>query len=424
MESSRSMRQAWTAVIAGTSVNLCLGILYAWSMWKTELVSAEKAGTPMSGLNEGWTYLNAGEGNWAFSLCGFIFALTMIPGGRLQDRYGPRLGTALGGVLLAGGCILAGVMHSFVGLVVGFGVLGGLGMGFGYAAATPAAVKWFGPARRGLVVGIVVAGYGAAMIYISPLAGKLIAQYGVSGSFIGLGILFSAVILTAAFFLKPPPPDYVAPLANNVAQPVAARQWTAGEMLRSPQFYALFLMYLGSAQVGLLVIGNIKPLFNELAADAPELKSEWWMVFTFLGVINALGRVGTGVYSDKTGRRNAYLINAIPAVAAILLLHWTIETRNTLAFFAAVGVIAWQYGGGLSILPAITADFFGTKNMGLNYGLVFLGWGAAFFVPQVATIMKDGPATLSHAAIWLSAGLSALGILVAVFLKKPAESPS
>src|SRR6185312_10016009 len=123
-------------------------------------------------------------------------------GGRIQDRYGPRLGATLGGLSLAGGCILAGLMRSYAGLLLGFGVLGGIGMGLGYAAATPAAVRWFGPHRRGLVVGLVVAGYGGAAIYISPLAKFLIASYGLSGSFIGLGIFFGIVILLAAQLLS------------------------------------------------------------------------------------------------------------------------------------------------------------------------------------------------------------------------------
>ena len=107
----------------------------------------------MTGLNEGWTYLSDAEGTWAYAVCGFTFALFMIPGGRIQDRYGPRLGATLGGLCLAAGCIVAGLMKSYTGLILGFGIFGGIGMGFGYAASTPAAVRWFGPHRRGLVVG-------------------------------------------------------------------------------------------------------------------------------------------------------------------------------------------------------------------------------------------------------------------------------
>src|SRR6266849_5522455 len=189
--------KAWVVTFAGTAVNLCLGILYAWSVWKARLIAdaGHPPGSPMSGLDEGWSYLTDAQATWAYAICGFVFALAMIPGGRLQDKCGPKLGATLGGLCLAGGCILAGVMKSYTGLLLGFGMLGGIGMGLGYAAATPAAVKWFGPHQRGLIVGLVVGGYGGAAIYISPLAKWLIATYGLSGSFLGLGALFAVVII-------------------------------------------------------------------------------------------------------------------------------------------------------------------------------------------------------------------------------------
>src|SRR5262249_34517730 len=150
-------------------------------------------------------------GTWAYAICGFVFALCMIPGGRLQDRHGPKIGATVGGLFLAGGCILAGLLKSYTGLILGFGVMGGIGMGRAYAATTPAAVKWFGPHQRGLIVGLVVGGYGAAAIYISPLAGFLIRDYGLSGSFIGLGIFFALVVVIAGQLLSWPVPGYVPP---------------------------------------------------------------------------------------------------------------------------------------------------------------------------------------------------------------------
>src|SRR4029079_4005819 len=123
--------RAWVVTAAGTAVNLCLGILYAWSVWSASLVPKDKSryGQPMTGLNEGWTYLTVAEGTVAYSICGFTFALCMIPGGRIQGRHGPRVGVILGGLCLAAGCVLAGLMRSYTGLVIGFGVLGGVGMG-------------------------------------------------------------------------------------------------------------------------------------------------------------------------------------------------------------------------------------------------------------------------------------------------------
>jgi len=179
--------QAWVTVLAGTAINLCLGILYAWSMWGTALTDVEKAGQPMTGLNEGWIYLTNAQASTPYSLCVIIFALLMIPGGKIQDKISPKFGAILGGLLLAAGCIIAGMMKSYTGLIIGFGIFGGIGMGIGYAAPTPAALKWFGPHRRGLIAGIVVGGYGGAALYVGPLANYLIKNFGITGSFVTLG---------------------------------------------------------------------------------------------------------------------------------------------------------------------------------------------------------------------------------------------
>src|SRR6185295_10434134 len=149
----------------------------------------------------------------------------------IQDRFGPKIGATGGGLFLAAGCILSGLMKSYTGLVLGFGILGGIGMGLAYAATTPAAVKWFGPHQRGLIVGLVVGGYGGAAIYISPLAKWLIAEHGLSGSFIGLGILFALVVVVAGQLLAWPPSGYVPPtLAVAAEKQVMTRvDWPASE---------------------------------------------------------------------------------------------------------------------------------------------------------------------------------------------------
>ncbi len=214
--------KAWIVTFAGTACNLCLGILYAWSVWKGVLVNkalAEK-GEIMTGLNAGWPYLTDAQGTVAFFLCGIMFTIFMIPGGRIQDKYGPKLGATIGGLCLAVGCILAGIMKSYTGLIIGFGILGGIGMGIGYAAPTPAALKWFGPHRRGLIAGLVVAGYGAAALYIAPFADYLIKGYGISASFIGLGIFFAVVVIIAGQLLSNPPAGYVPP--GPVVKPSAS----------------------------------------------------------------------------------------------------------------------------------------------------------------------------------------------------------
>jgi MFS transporter, OFA family, oxalate/formate antiporter len=420
--------RAWIVVGAGTTVNLCLGILYAWSIWKANLVGNAQypPGTAMAGLNEGWVYLTDAQATWAYAICGITFALVMIPGGLLQDKLGPRLGATLGGLFLGCGCILAGVGRSYLALVSGFGVLGGIGMGLGYAAATPAAVKWFGPHRRGLVAGLVVGGYGAAAIYISPVAKYLIANYGISGSFIGLGIFFAVVIVAAAQFLAAPGSEYRpsaagsgAAAAASAAQSITREQWSARSMLGTWQYYAMLLLFVASAQSGLLVIANAAPILNDTAQGVGLLAANAWLLASFGGLVNAAGRVGTGVYSDRIGRRNAYTINGLAAVACLLLTPSIMRSGSVPLLFVAVGIAYWQYGGGLSLMPAMTADFFGANDLGIKYGLVFFGWGIAFLVPQLAGYLRDLTGTLDYAFY-----LSGLLMLAAVLLSRAVHRPA
>jgi len=409
------------------AVNLCLGILYAWSVWKANLVgdAAHPPGSPMSGLDAGWTYLTDAQATSAYAACGMIFALMMIPGGRIQDRYGPRFGATLGGLFLAAGCILAGLMKSYLGLLLGFGVLGGIGMGFGYAATTPAAVKWFGPHRRGLVVGLVVGGYGAAAIYIAPLAKALIAAYGLSGSFIGLGVLFALVVVVASRFLVFPPEGYAPPGPASAPSAAASARlstadWTASEMLRTWQFYGLVFLFVGSAQSGLLVIANAAPILNKTAGAIAFFAANGWLLASYGGLVNATGRVGTGVYSDRIGRSNAYVVNAAISAACLFLMPRIVASGSVPLLFLAVGVAYWQYGGALALMPAFTADFFGPKNLGFNYGFVFLGWGIAFFVPQAAGVLKDATGSLD-AAFYLSGGLLVAAAALSLVLRRPSR---
>nr|MDU9043000.1 OFA family MFS transporter [Candidatus Electrothrix aestuarii] len=420
--------QAWITTFAGMAINLCLGILYAWSMWSAALTDADKAGQPMSGLNQGWTYLTNAQAATPFSICMVMFALLMIPGGRIQDRISPKFGATLGGLFLASGCIIAGLMQSYLGLIIGFGICGGIGMGIGYAAPTPAALKWFGPHRRGLIAGLVVGGYGGAALYISPLAKYLIANYGISKSFIFLGIFFATVVTIAGQFLKTPneiypdgsytPPAPKCAKTTKVASAATQHDWSAKEMLYSWQFYALVFMFILTTQSGMLMIANAAGILKTAGAKLPFFADNIWLIVAYGGLVNALGRVGTGIYSDNIGRANTYTMNCLVSAVCLLFVPYAINTQNILLLFLVVGNAYWQYGGGLSLMPLFTGDFYGAKNLGINYGLVFLGWGLGFFMAKLGGIIKDLTGSLDY-AFYISAALLVVGAILAQLVKRP-----
>jgi len=423
--------KAWIVTFAGTAVNLCLGILYAWSVWGGALTVPTKAGkvdlslvgTHLPGINSAWTYLSNAQAANPISLCVLIFALLMIPGGKIQDKFGPKVGATVGGLFLAAGCIVAGLMKSYEGLIIGFGIMGGIGMGIGYAAPTPAALKWFGPHKRGLIAGLVVGGYGGAALYIAPLAKYLIADYGISGSFIILGIIFSVVIIIAGQLLAWPPAGYVPPGTTAPAvksgtpgkSALTSVDWAAGDMIKTWQFYALVLMFIGSTQSGLLIIGNAMPM------AAPVLGAAAFWLVSFGGLINACGRVGTGMYSDKIGRTNAYTLNCIVSALCLFLMPTVIGLKSAVLLFVAVGIAYWQYGGGLALMPSFTADFFGAKNLGFNYGLVFIGWGLGFFMVRLGGTIKDITGSLNY-AFYMSALVLVIAVILARVTKRPSSS--
>ena len=416
--------QAWITTFAGTAINLCLGILYAWSIWKSSLVDVDKAGQVIEeGMNAGWTYLTNAQAATPFSLCIIIFALLMIPGGRIQDKFGPKVGATVGGLFLAAGCIVAGLMKSYAGLVFGFGILGGIGMGIGYASPTPAALKWFGPHKRGLIAGLVVGGYGGAALYIGPLAQYLIDHYGITGSFVGLGILFAVVVIIAGQLLRTPPEGYVppSPPAGAISKHVAAatkHNWNASEMVKTWQFFALVFMFMLTTQSGLLIIANAKGMMVHAGKNIPFLAANAWILVSFGGFINAAGRVGTGFYSDKMGRVNAYCMNCTISALCLFSLPFVIAMQNVVLLFLVVGIAYWQYGGGLALLPSFTADFYGPKNLGFNYGLVFLGWGAGFFMARLGGTIEDMTGSL-NTAFYISGALLIAGVILARITTRP-----
>ncbi len=418
--------KGWITTFAGISVNLCLGILYAWSVWKAALLAnkVHLAGSVMTGMNAGWTYMTDTQATWAYSLCGLVFAAFMVPGGRIQDKLGPRVSVTIGGLSLALGCIIAGYMRSYVGLIIGFGIFGGIGMGIGYSAPTPAAIKWFGAHKRGLIVGMVVGGFGGAAIYISALAGWLIKSYGISNSFYIMGILFSIVVLIAGRLLYTPPADYAppAPPAGEIKKKaITSEDWTFSEMVKTWQYVALVIMMAGSSQAGLLVIVNATPMLFKTAAHLAFFALNAWMLASYGGFVNLGGRVGTGFYSDKIGRKNAFILNGVCAAICLLVMPLVMKTGNVLLLFLVVGIAYWQYGGTLSLVPAFTADYFGQKNLGFNYGMVFVAGGVCFLMPEVGAFIKDATGSLDY-AFYLSGMVLIIAIIACVIIKRPVKA--
>lgn len=362
-----SSTKGWIVTFAALGINLILGVLYAWGVLKKVLVDPKGP----------WHWTDA-QGALPFTISTVTFSFMMIFAGRIQDKLGPKLIATLGGIVLGLGMILSSFATTPGTMVLTFGVCVGLGVGLGYSATTPPALKWFPPARKGFIAGIVVAGIGLAAILMVPVTTTLIAAVGVSKMFIYLGAGSIVIICLLAQLLNNPPAGYVPPaltMASGAPRPApqARRDVDWAEMLGTPQFWMLWLIMILTASAGLTIIASIPRIVGE--QGGAELAKQYGMKFIMLvAVFNTVGRLVGGFCSDKIGRRNTMvLFFLLQAINMFCFAHY--NTLGLLIFGASFTGIC--YGTIFPLFPAATADFYGIKNLGVNYGCVFTAFGVA-----------------------------------------------
>jgi MFS transporter, OFA family, oxalate/formate antiporter len=399
---------------AGTGINLALGVLYAWSVIK-------------GGIPDSWGWTHADKA-LPYAVACMVFSVAMVVAGRLQDRYGPSMVAMVGGGLVGVGCMLAGLTApSLAGFVLGFGCLAGLGIGFGYAAVTPAAIKWFPPQRTGLVTGIVVAGFGLAPVIIAPLATWMLTRYatttdagvvekGVGPTMVVFGSAVLAVVALMAQLLRNPPEGHQLPVARgNAAAAKKGPDMSWRQVLGTGQFYLLWGMYFCGAASGLTFISVAQDL-------GKRSLGEWaFLAVVVLAIGNATGRIVAGTVSDRLGRQWTMFVEFVLQALVVLALYGVGRAAGdggTGAGFVAatLGVVMFlgaNYGANLALFPAAAKDAWGLKGFGLNYGLLFTAWGTAGMVmPWVNGRIQDltGNQDLTYAIIigmmFVAAGLT------------------
>ncbi|EJL6847721.1 L-lactate MFS transporter [Vibrio cholerae] len=392
--------KAMRILLAGFCINLCLGILYAWSVFNKALVT-----------DFGWS---AADASSPYAIATIAFSVCLLVAGILQDRMGPRNILILGTTLTGLGMIASGFASSVLMLNLTFGVMTGAGIGFGYACLSPSAMKWFHPSKKGMVNGLIAAGFGLAAIYLAPLTSALITHLGIQTSFmiLGAGVLVIAVPLSCT--INNPPAGYVpaepklkAGQEAKVVAKVANLSWKA--MLKTPQFYALWLMYALAASVGLMIIGNI----TNIASVQANLPNAVYLA-SILAIFNSGGRVAAGILSDKIGGVRTLLL-AFLLQGGNMVLFATFDSEFTLIIGTAIAAVG--YGTLLAVFPSITAEFYGLKNYGTNYGVLYTSWGigGAIGAAVVGYSMTHGGGY--NLAYTISAAMMAVCILLALITK-------
>lgn len=404
---------------AGTGINLALGVLYAWSIFKNAIKDSIEQGGGFA-----WDLASLND---PYAVCCLVFSFVMIAAGRVQDRIGPRTAATIGGALTGAGFLWISQTAAYWGWVLGFGVLVGAGLAFGYAAATPAAMKWYPPKRTGMIGGIVVSGFGLASVYIAPLAKHLLDGWGLQKTMLFFGVGFFLVVSALATLLKNPPRGYVpgglpAPGADGARGAAKTEvDVPAGTMIRSRDFWVLWALYFIGAGAGLMVIGSMAGMAKNSMGD----KAFWAVAILALG--NAGGRIAAGFLSDRVGRKRT-LIGVFVCQALLMFMAAPIIIyggQSALLLVLIATSIGFNYGANLALFPSFAKSLWGLKNFGVNYGVLFTAWGVGGLVMSKFSQLlfaRTGAFTdsLLLAGVLLVAGVS---ITPLIRDKQPAGTP-
>jgi MFS transporter, OFA family, oxalate/formate antiporter len=389
--------------VGGLSMNLALGTLYAWSVFVAPL---EK--------QFGW---KRADTSMVFTIAVVVFALTFVVAGRIQDKIGPFYCSLTGGVLVSLGFFLCSYTTSLTYLLFCFGVIGGLGNGFGYSTPIPVMAKWF-PDKRGLAVGLAVGGYGAGSAIFGPLSQlKLIPSYGVPATFRILGGIFFAMTMIGAFLLKNPPAGYKpagwapAPASKSAA---GTHEFTPGETLRTPTFYLMWLAFALGTSAGQMVISQLVPFARSVGIAAAEVST---MALVVGACGNASGRILSGWMSDKLGRIN--VLRAMIGISMIAMPALYAAAGDVVTLYLGVFVVYWCYGTQLSVNGSAASDFWGTKNAGINYGMLFTALAVSGVIgPRIAGVLFDKYHNY-RAAFYTAAALAAVALACELLARRP-----
>lgn len=364
----------WTVVVGAVLIQLCLGAIYAWSVF-----------TPTLKDDGGWSKV---ETQVVFSVGLATFAVVMVLAGRRLTTWGPRRLAVAGGLTLGTGYLVAGLdggMNFWV-VLLGVGLIGGAGIGLAYVVPIAVGMRWF-PDRKGMITGVAVAGFGfgaLAWVKLGGEWGNLIENRGIDTTFMVYGLIFAAMVLLGSRWMQMPPAGWLpAGFVPPVVKGSGREDFTAAEMLKTPQFHLISLTFAASAGAGLMAIGLMKLwpvealVDNGVGADSADAIAGTAMA-VFFSLANGIGRLAWGAISDRLGRKTSVVVMA-GSQSALLLLFIPMAGNEWLLYLGSA-LIGFNFGGNFALFPALTADQFGNQAVGRNYPWVFLAYGAGGIV--------------------------------------------
>lgn len=392
----------YVVAVCGVLLHLMLGSTYAWSVYRNPIVS-----------ETGWSLSSIA---FAFSLAIFCLGLSAAFMGRLVEKFGPRVTGSISAVLYSLGNVLTGyaiAQEELWLLYLGYGILGGLGLGAGYITPVSTIIKWF-PDKRGLATGLAIMGFGFASLLTSPVAQYLIETQGLVNTFYVLGGLYFVVMITVSQLIKRPTQEESKRLAANAKDAKKADLtvgMTANDALKTREFYILWMILFINIACGLGIISVIAPMAQDLTGMSPEAAA---VVVGLMGIFNGFGRLIWAWISDYIGRPLTFIILLVVNILMALSL---ILFGTPLMFTMAMAALMTCYGAGFSLIPPYLSDIFGAKELAALHGYSLTAWAMAALVgPMLLSVTFE--ATDSYTVTLLVFMVCyALALVVAIWLK-------
>ena len=391
----------WRIALAGVVMQIALGAVYAWSVFRTPLTKAFNWTIPQVTLT--------------FTIAIFVLGFAAFAGGIWMRRSGPRVVALTAGVLYGVGVFLASFTDGRLWWLYGsYGVLGGVGLGLGYIVPVATLVKWF-PDKRGLITGMAVTGFGSGALITAPIATQLIASRGTPQTFAILGAAYFVVVVGAALFMQNPPAGYRPEgwTPSAVQQQRVARPYAFDEAIRTWQWYGLWMLLFLNTTAGIAIISQAAPMVQEITnVDATQAAS----LVGIISIANGAGRLIWAWLSDAIGRRAVFLI-MFPLQAAIFAI---LPMITSFPMFTALAVVVLLcYGGGFGTMPAMAADYFGAEHVGSIYGLMLTAWGfAGVLGPTLIATLRESRGQYDQ-ALYVIAALMLVSAIIPMLVRPP-----
>jgi OFA family oxalate/formate antiporter-like MFS transporter len=397
-----SKNNRWGIAVAGFLMQMALGAVYAWSVFRVPLAKQFH-----------WSIQQV---TLTFTISIFVVGVAAFFGGLWQNKVGPRVVALTGGFLYGSGVFLASFSaNKLWWLYLSYGVIGGIGVGLSYIVPIAVLVKWF-PDRRGLITGVAVGGFGAGALVTAPLATHLIQIVGVLQTFAYLGIAYLLITMATGYFMQNPPagwkPEGWIPSATQAVQR-ASVDYTLGGALRTWQWWALWTLLFLNTLAGISIISQESPMFQEIAKVSAVVAAS---MVGIASIGNAVGRIFWAWISDAITRRWTFVTMFLLQMG----LFWILPGISSAVILAVLAfIILMCYGGGFGTMPAFAADYFGSKNVGPIYGLMLTAWGcASAFGPLLIAHMRQSSGSYSG-GLHVIAGIMVVSVILPILVSPP-----